>query len=118
MKKFMFLLPLFFLLGGCSDSIIKNKLVLDSTSVLDSDSKMVVIVSPYVRVSDTPYGDSITVSHLRLGDIHPFLGREYVNNSGKIEVWINIDSGWIKAESCKEYDSMEKAETAARLLLE
>lgn len=117
MKKFFSLFPLFFIMG-CSDSIIKDKLVLDSTSVLDSDSRMVVIISPYVRVSDTPYEDSITVSHLRMGDIHPFIGREYVNNSGKIEVWINIDTGWIKAENCKEYDSIEKAETAARLLLE
>lgn len=117
MKKILFFLPLFFLMG-CSDSVIKNKLELDSTSVLDSDSKMVVVVSPYVRVSDTPYEDSITVSHLRLGDIQPFVGREYVNNSGNIEAWVNIGTGWIKAENCKEYDSREKAETAARLLLE
>lgn len=117
MKKLLFLFPLFFLMG-CSDSVIKNKLVLDSTSVLDSDSKMVVIVSPYVMVSDTPYEDSITVSHLRIGDIYPFVGREYVNNSGNIEAWVNIGTGWIKGEHCKEYDSREKAETAARLLLE
>lgn len=116
--RYFLLVLLLAVFSGCSDRVIKNKLLLNPTPVLNSKTRYVVIVSPYVRVSDTPYKDSISVSNLRKGDIQSFIGKEYIDDSGSIEAWINIESGWIKAENCIVCSSKDKAETAAALLLE
>ncbi len=110
------------LLASCGRSGATERVSLPPTPVLSIRSTWAVVKSPLLRVREEPTGQSVVLSHIRLGAV-----LEVLTKSDKEDVvenepayWYRIDyqglKGWVFGSYIEIFDSREKADQyAARL---